>query len=355
MALEGENEQVNEQDPTIEEPQVPAGDDLFDGEDDDIPSPPKSEPGEADTTEADDDSRSEEEKPEGDGSPESEGGSVLDPSVVQVATNAGMTQEDIRNCGSTAELENRLIWASRRGWLGGKNEQPKAEPVPQPEEVRAEPKSDGKAPSKFELPSELDEYDEQIANIIRKMNDHYAEQIDQVRNDAQVARRAWSQQSEAQQREQMIKDVDWFDAKIAELGDDYVDILGTGKSLQLDTKSQHFIDRAAIYEDLLHRVTMYRRAGQMPPPLDSLFERSLFSVIGKTINQHSKESARKELVKAVADRSRAVMGRPASRNGSDKPKTGAKAAQDFYDDFMKKRGVTVAEADGVDEELDGFL
>lgn len=343
--------------PPVTEEEVPvAGDDLFDPDDEPNPSENESEEGNTDEIEADENAspNGEAEKPQADTSD-------LDADAVALAKAAGMTDEDIKTCSSTAELDSRIAWASRKGWLKAADPEDKTgpKPTPQPQPDEKPQAKDGEKPSvssrKFALPEEVKEYEDVLVKAFEGMNDHYAKQIEELEAKTAKIEEAYRQVEEVAHRDAVARDLKGFDKEVEALGEEFSDLYGSGPTLELDPESAELKNRDAVFGEMLRMANDYRQMGMKVPPMSKLFDRAHHSVHGRTITTKAKQSAQQEITEAVKQQSRAAMGRPAAHNGKAKPKTGKEAAMKFQRDFLAKRGISEDFGESDDEVRDTFL
>lgn len=332
--------------------------DIFDVDDEPMPSTGEPDSGDAGDTDAEaEDSRSkghEDTSPADAAEPQTVQPKGLDPQLVAAAKMAGLNDEDIAAFPSEAALDRTLASLARRGLLGqGKPREASPTPEaakPQAQEVQAETKA-----HRYELPKELDEYDEQIVKVIRGMNEHYAAQLEALAAKADKAdkiEQAWTAQQQESQRSQMMRDIEWFDTKIAGLGEEFQELFGKGDTLSLEP-GEALTHRDEVFSQMLALAKVYRDTGLRMPSPDVLFDRAFHSVHGKTINQKAKQSARQEINKALQEQSKAAMGRPAVRNGTGRSKGGLDAGLEFQKKFFAERGLKFEGDD--EDDRDAFL
>lgn len=156
----------------------------------------------------------------------------------------------------------------------------------------------------FEVKLSTDEYDDKVVETLKGMSEHYAKQLAQLQ---QQTTQFAAQQQALQQQQQQDQLAAWFDAKVAELGDDYESVLGAGTIDRLGPMSGAVNARLSAFE------TFARYLQYMPVTgLDDAFSR--------TIRDHfpAIESGRaaKSVSEQLRKRSSQTIGRPTTRRGN---------------------------------------
>ena len=83
----------------------------------------------------------------------------------------------------------------------------------------------------------------------------------------------------------------WFDGKIAELGEDFVDVLGKGTRADLDAAGPSYAKRAEIASKVSVLREGYRATGAEVPSRDALFAEASRVVLGEKVAEVEKVRA----------------------------------------------------------------
>ena len=170
--------------------------------------------------------------------------------ILTLAVKEGMSLKDARAFASDESLRN-VINIIRASKPDAKSEE-KSEDDP----LAALPKLD---PEQYE-PEVVKMFDS-LVGAIRKQQ----ETINAFKAQAEQAARS-SQESAARDVEK------WFDERVASLGEDFHEALGSGGYGALDRGSPQFAKREAIASQVAVLLAGYKAAGKEPPPRDQVFD-----------------------------------------------------------------------------------
>ena len=223
----------------------------------------------------------------------------FDQSLVDRALEAGFTEEAARATGSPENLTNLLDTFDRAVAVRGQealNERTTAE--------SGDAKSETASREKFEIKLDADEYGEGVVEEIKRLNEFYDKQMDDV-SGAVLQILDWvKDQDETSARHD-------FDGFVEGLGKDFEDVLGKGATDKLPKASEARATRGKIRE-LSEAIRVgYEHIGRTPPEPTELFQRALRGVLGDKM----KSLTRSEISQQLNTRSSRHISRPTARKG----------------------------------------
>jgi len=203
------------------------------------------------------------------------------------------------------------------------------QPAPGPPEAAVEVPAFKSTLSDERRKTLTEEYGTDILGELTAMTDHYgAVHGNQARELAAV-----------QQRLEGIStmlNIQWLDAEFKGLGADWESFIGTGPSMELDEKGEHFGARLAIKDMALAlQQTEALTSGGAPRMTSALLRRAARAVAGgKGFNPELKKAA-----KAVAKRAASAMPRPTRAKQVSEKETGEAAQIEAAERWAKEHGV----------------
>lgn len=276
-----------------------------------------------------------------------------DAEILSAAEHRGMTKEDLALFGDP-EVARRAMVAMDRLALGRapgamppgqqppaapQSNQPPAQPKqqatpPEPQKPvpAAPPASVAAALEKLALSISADDYDDGVVNQIAAINDHYhghvsrqAEQIQQLTATVEQLMTVHRKNTEAQ----IVAEADGF---FDSLPDELAESFGKGRTQDLSADDQVNL-RREVFQDALKLRMIDADSGRAPMPLKEYMKRATdIRFIDKL-----KQSARREVAQAVAQRRGQSVARPTQRrapSGSNEENAAA-----FVRDWQAAQGL----------------
>lgn len=190
-----------------------------------------------------------------------------------------------------------------------------------------------------------EEWDPATVKLLDGMNEHFANQFNQVAGRVQQ----FAQMESAlhgllnvQVQQAQVQYVQEFEQTIEKLGDEWSDVFGQGPGVKMDRESPQIQNRIKLDSTMLMLAAGRRAAGQPPLSQQALFERAL-----RLEFPEKNESLVRKQVTHVADKRRSQFtARPTGRTG--RPLTGEEAAQQRAAAFFQSRGMLGATDDDLD-------
>lgn len=197
------------------------------------------------------------------------------------AAGVGISLADARTFPSNAELEQFLIPI----------EAELASAEANTEELPADPLVDLPKLDPDVHDAAAIERDARLMDVIRQereTNQAMAERLQAVEDQQQETLRA-SEEATAVERNQ------WFDKQISELGEDFTEALGAGKTTSLQQESSQWANREQIAKLTAVLVSGYQAEGLEPPPVGELFQTAAQTVLRKEYQQINEKKLSGEL------------------------------------------------------------
>lgn len=145
------------------------------------------------------------------------------------------------------------------------------------------------------LPSELE-----------RMNEHYAGEMDRISKTVQSLQKDAGVVREQQRIEQ-------FDSFVNDLGDEYKDVFGKGKTLDMNTNSSQFKNRQNMADIIVNMERGQQQGGVAVSSLKSLLTLARNAVAGDKMA----EIQRKKISSGLKKRSKQFQSKPTQREGSE--------------------------------------
>jgi len=253
--------------------------------------------------------------------------------IINMAVSAGITEEAARKWpGGPEGLAHALQYGQ---YLVGQNRGGSARTEPAPKQEPVEEKSEPIEEFTFEIDSDKFEPElvEVVQNVVKAANSHFAKQGERiVRLEGQLNSlvNGVRSQSASQALQQ-------FDRTIADLGDDYVPLLGKGSTMSLGERTKAYQNRQKVAQALIKLGDLFDSEGLSDT---ERFKRAVDAALG---NQSTKASTRKlttqlrsqsgKFISPASQRGRQTVG----KNGSFNPDQEAK---EYVRDFMREAGMS---------------
>ena len=152
--------------------------------------------------------------------------------------------------------------------------------------------------------------DPEALELLRTLSDASKEQQKQLETYREQQEQLVTADNTATARE--VKS--WFDAKVASLGEDYSEVLGTGDYDDLPKDSPQLTKRDEIADRAAVLFAGYQATGQTPPPRDEVFETAARSVLAKEFAAVDG----KKLEASLEKRAKTHISRAGGQDGSNK-------------------------------------
>lgn len=281
----------------------------------------------------------------------------FDATTLENASRLGLSAEVAKSFGSKEALQQALdatqlaLDTQAAAWARAQLSQEAADDAQggAPSQQQDQQQAAQAALEKLKIDLDPAEWDEQQIATFNKLNDHYhsiaekhAAENKQLRDDlAVVARelvalRQSPAQLTGQQAEdpvQLTRDIDTF---VANLGEEYRDIYGTGDKTP-DPRSLHFAARAKLAEEMAYLRIADDQANRPKASNAELAQRALRLLHPDKIQT----AARKEIAAKLEQRAKHNIARPSGHNG--KAPSGDSKATSFVTQFLRDNAIPEAE------------
>jgi len=238
--------------------------------------------------------------------------------LLDEAESLGYSRELAEELGKAGLLERALGDVDRRAELLGR--QKEAPPAAAEEQVQAPPAEDA-----YKIVLEGDEYDPEVVKALQGMNAHYAGQMAQVRSELKGALTKLEEQQIERQNEQ-------FDARLAGLGDEYTDLLGKEPLSKLNRGGEQYANRLKLLETMDVLSTGYEQMGRDVPD-STLFQRALRTQFGDTIATQERKKIAGQLDKQKGQ----MIARPTKRRVDEALPADVRALRALSTEMRDKR------------------
>lgn len=246
---------------------------------------------------------------------------ALDPALVAKAEALGFTRDDFQLFDGDGKLQRAIDVLERKS----------AAVQPSADRKKAD-----EAKEAFKVALSEDDFPPELIAEMQRIADHYAtrdaertETVKQINETIATVRATLEEQSTR-------IFVDFFDAQVAELGEGYKDLLGSGSSYEMDAETTEGKNRARISQQM-ERIRAGRRAlGESELNPQQTFQQAVTSLWPDKI----KASARNEIAKSVQKRSKSIIARPTSRKTVPNVDGHTRAVQAARE-IAQRRGVTL--------------
>lgn len=193
---------------------------------------------------------------------------------------AGLTQEEVEKFDSVEALEKTLDIIEARS---------EKKPVEKTkEEIAAEQKAIEEANKPYSCGLDPEVYDQGVIKAIDSLGNTLLTELKTLKAENETLK--------AHNVEQIRrKNTEWFDSKIASLGEAYEDIFGKGTIDDMDVKSTVFKNRAKLDVEIKTLRRGYLSSGRAIPSNDKLFDMALSIAFKNKQKQVALEPTKKKL------------------------------------------------------------
>lgn len=253
-----------------------------------------------------------------------EGKSTIGDGLLERAVRNGLSLDDAKSFGNPEALARTLtILEESRSAAGEQTEGRKTgKDTETTQEIKFEPLE-----IKFDNEADLDP---EVVKQIKAINEHNSkafESMSKFTNDL-GKQLTITQQAIANQADQKVSDR--IESMFGELGDDYKDLVGTGRGETLDENSNQFTNRVSIINAMKAIDQVAFDSKQRMKPLDKVFKQAVKQVF----SDKQAEITNKKVAKSVTDRNKQAINNP---TGSRKATvTGDEAAIQTSKEFDEK-------------------
>ncbi len=241
------------------------------------------------------------------------------------AVEAGLTDKDVREFGSSRALKHHLDFVERFKKV-------EAEKKPKEKEAATEDEE-------FPELSEAEDYDPKLVKGWNKLTKTAKELREKVAG-FEAREKARSEREASTMHAQMLND---FDEAVDGLGDEYAELLGKG---EIKEGTKPFENRAKLFGEMHIIAKSFRESGKPVPGEKELLKRA----VANLFSDETETIARKKLSSKLETRKGAILPRPTQRNSVDKAEPD-KAARSFVKAFLKDKLNGKEDTNDEDEEL----
>lgn len=262
----------------------------------------------------------------------------IDDSLLQRATDAGMSITQARSFKSKDDLETSVSFAETQ-------KASHAKAVENNSDAKAAEKKQDEEEVKVERVN-LDEllgkdYDEDLVKPLNEAFGKMSDQIEQLTKDFKGVKEENALLRSSVDDRETNSALDDFDERIGKLPEEFKEVFGEGNFDSLAKTSKEHGQRSQVLSEMAAMSAGYTASKQPMPPIQTLLERAVFNVTGKTVTGKQSEKVaddKKEKIKAdLKKRADGTIGKP--NGGKVKDQTNA--------------GKLIASANAVTRLLDG--
>ncbi len=247
----------------------------------------------------------------------------IDDSLLQRATDAGMSITQARSFKSKADLETSVAFAESQ-----KASQAKA--VENNSDTKAADDKKAEEEAKVEKVT-FDHlikagYDKDLVDTLNKTFGGLTDKIEQLTKDGKAAAEANAQLKSSADSRDTNRALDDFDERIGKLPDEFKEVFGEGNFDSLTKNSKEHSQRSQVLAEMGSLSAGYSATKQAMPPIQTLLERAVYNVTGKTVTGKQSEKKVDEKDQKVKDdlakRADSTVGKPTGGKVKDQTNAG---------------------------------
>lgn len=254
----------------------------------------------------------------------------FDPAVLGIAAELGIPESAARGFGSKEALQNHLMkTVNARNVAFQQQEQ-------QRQVAARQPAPEPFVPTPFKLDMPKDIFDKELIAQVSAMNDHYAQQIEQLHKSmapvgqlqadfAQVQQVLQAQATAAAEQQ--------FDGVVNALGDKYEPLFGKGTASALPRGGPQHGNRSRLWQAADRIARGYASSGQQMPALNVLVDQAL----RVEFNDQQAELTRKQMEGQLRKRNGQFVARPSNR--APAKRSPDDRAGEYVETFYREHGV----------------
>lgn len=225
---------------------------------------------------------------------------VFDESLISFAEQNGWTKEEVAAFGTPENFVKAV------GMIGQKKAAPQPDAKPREDVVTKVDEPD------FKIQLDPEKYtDEDLVSAVNQkleqIHSHYRARTTELEQSVGAAMALVQEQQKAAEER-------WFDEQMNGLGDEYADLIGSGRTRDLDPKGKHYQSRQNVYREALALMQGYKsmasqNQGVVVPTAETLLKRAVHSVFA----DKSKTIARRQVLKKVRSDNGRFTHKPSGR------------------------------------------
>lgn len=234
----------------------------------------------------------------------------IDPSLIERAGKAGMTESQIKGFSTAKDLENVIdILEAQKG----SEQQDEQEQEKQEEDEEYDCKLDRTL------------FEDALVDTINNLGKQFQSKIKEIEQKYSTLETGYQQQ----QAEEFDN---WLDGQFNSLDEDFKEVFGEGDVKTVANKPDNFKNRSAVFAEMRALAAGYEATGQKVPSRDKLFELALNNKFGNI----KQKAAANKTSKMLTGRAKQALGR-SSRQPSNKK--GVDEAVLLSEQFDKEHGL----------------
>lgn len=246
----------------------------------------------------------------------------IDDSLLQRAVDAGMLITQARSFKSKDDLETSVAFAESQKASHAEvktvSDNKAADEKKDEEEVKIE---------RVNLDELLGkDYDEDLVKPLNEAFGKMSDQIEQLTKDFKSEKDENAQLKSSVDSRETDRAINDFDERIGKLPDEFKDVFGEGNFDSLKDTSKEYGQRSKVLNEMGIMVEGYKASNQAAPPIQTLLERAVYNVTGKTVTAKQTEKKLDEKDQKTKDelakRAKGSIGKPTGGKVKDQTNAG---------------------------------
>lgn len=250
----------------------------------------------------------------------------IDDSLLQRAVDAGMPISQARSFGSKADLETSVSFAESQNASHAKTVENNSDAKAAAEKKAVEDEDEVKVEKvNFDHLIEAG-YDKDLVDTLNKTVGGLTDKIEQLTKDVKAAKSDTAELKTSTESRDTDRALNDFDERIGKLPDEFKEVFGEGNFDGLLKTSKEYGQRSKVLGEMGALSAGYNVSKQPMPPIQTLLERAVYNVTGKTVTAKQSEKSEKKKDEKVKDdlakRAKSAIGKPSGGKVKDQTNAG---------------------------------